>query len=199
MTSNSRPRFRPARESDALDLACLTDSASRGLAAWLWSTMSDRGQSVIEFGRSRIRANTESPLYYKYWTVAEIDGAIAGAVTGRLIPIPYERGDAADLSGAFVPLLELEAVAAGTWYITVVSVYPEFRGQGLGSMLLGKAEEIACASGAGEMSIMVEDANSGALKLYLRYGFTEWTRRTYVPFPGSMDEGDWILLKKKIG
>jgi ribosomal protein S18 acetylase RimI-like enzyme len=81
-------------------------------------------------------------------------------------------GDAADLSGAYMPLLELEAVAAGTWFLNVVSVHPEFRGQGLGSILLSKAEEIACAAGAAQMSIIVEDANRGALKLYLRMVFS---------------------------
>ena len=46
------------------------------------------------------------------------------------------------------------------------------------------------------MSIIVEDANAGALRLYLRHGFAEWARRPYVPFPGSMDKGDWVLLGK---
>jgi ribosomal protein S18 acetylase RimI-like enzyme len=195
---NANVRLRQAQESDALDLACLIDSASRGLALWLWSTLREPGQSAIEVGRHRIRALTASPLYYGAFTVAEIDGAIAGALTGRLIPIPYKRGDSADLPDAFAPVLELEAVAAGSWYLNVISVYPEFRGRGLGSALLSKAEEIARLAEAPQMSLIVEDANAGALKLYLRYGFEEWTRRPYLPFPGSMDEGDWILLKKKI-
>jgi ribosomal protein S18 acetylase RimI-like enzyme len=154
---------------------------------------------VIEIGRSRIRTKTNSPLHYSSWTVAEIDGVIASALTGRSISIPHERADAADLPGVFAPMLELEAVAAGTWYLNVVSVYPEFRGQGLGSIFLRRAEEMARASGAAQMSIIVEDANSGALKLYLRYGLVELARRTYVPFPGSTDEGDWILLTKDLG
>jgi ribosomal protein S18 acetylase RimI-like enzyme len=195
---NANVRFRQAQESDALDLACLIDSASRGLACWLWSTLREPGQGTIEVGRHRIRTLSASPLYYGAFTVAEIDGAIAGALTGRLIPVPYERGDSADLPDVFAPLLELEAVAAGSWYLTVISVYPEFRGQGLGSALLRKAEEIARLTEAPQMSLAVGDANPGALKLYLRHGFEEWTRRPYVPFPGSMDKGDWILLKKEI-
>jgi ribosomal protein S18 acetylase RimI-like enzyme len=191
-------QFRQARESDALDLACLIDSASRGVALWLWSTLRDPGQSAIEVGRHRIRTLTVSPHYYRAFTVAEIDGAVAGALTGRLLPIPYERGDFADLPDAYAPVLELEAVAAGSWYLNVISVYPEFRGRGLGSMLLGKAEEFARLAKAPRMSLIVEEANTGALKLYLRHGFAEWTRRPYLPFPGSMDEGDWLLLKKEV-
>jgi ribosomal protein S18 acetylase RimI-like enzyme len=195
---NPNVRFRQAQEADALDLACLIDSASRGLALWLWSTLREPGQSAIEVGRHRIRVKTASPLYYRAFTVAEIDGAVAGALTGRLLPIPHERGDSADLPDAFAPLLELEAVAAGSWYLNVISVYPEFRGRGLGSALLRKAEEIARVAGAGQMSLVVEEANAGALKLYLRYGFREWSRRPYLPFPGSMEGGDWILLRKEM-
>jgi ribosomal protein S18 acetylase RimI-like enzyme len=195
---NANLRFRQAQESDALDLACLIDSASRGLALWLWSTLREPGQSTIEVGRHRIRTQSASPMYYGAFTVAEIDGALAGALSGRLIPIPYERGDSAGLPDLFAPLLELEAVAAGSWYLNFVSVYPEFRGQGLGSALLSKAGEIARVAEASQMSLIVDEANAGALKLYLRHGFVEWTRLPYISFPGSMDEGDWILLKKEI-
>jgi ribosomal protein S18 acetylase RimI-like enzyme len=191
-------RFRHAREFDVLDLTCLIDSASRGLALWLWSTLRQPGQSSIEVGRNRIRTVTASPLHYRTFTVAEIDGAIAGALTGRLIPLPYKRGDSADLPNVYAPLLELEALAAGTWYLNVVAVYPEFRRQGLGSALLRKAEEIARLADATQISLIVEEANAGAFKLYLRYGFREWARRPYIPFPGSSDEGDWILLRKDI-
>jgi ribosomal protein S18 acetylase RimI-like enzyme len=195
---NASVRFRQAQQSDALDLACLIDSASRGLALWLWSTSREPGQSAIEFGRHRIGTETASPLHYGAFTIAEIDGAIAGALTGRLIPMPYERGDSADLPDVFAPVLELEALAAGSWYLNVMAVYPEFRGRGLGSALLSKAEEIARLANASRMSLLVEEANAGAHKLYLRHGFGEWTRRPYIPFPGSADEGDWILLKKEM-
>jgi GNAT superfamily N-acetyltransferase len=136
-------RFRQARESDALDLACLIDCASRGLALWWWSTLREPGQSSIEVGRHRIRTQTASPLHYGRFTVAEIDGAIAGALTGRLIPVPYEQGDSADLPDILTPVLGLQAVAAGSWYLNIIAVYPEYRGQGLGSALLSRAEEIA--------------------------------------------------------
>jgi len=191
-------RFRQAQESDALDLVCLIDSASRGLALWLWSTRREPGQATIEVARDRIRTQTVSPLHFRTFTIAEIDGVTAGALTGRLIPIPYERGDSADLPDAFGPLLELEAVAAGSWYLNVISVYPEFRGRGIGAALLRKAEKIARLAAATQMSLIVQESNVGALRFYLRYGFGEWARRRYVPFPGSMAEGEWILLKKEI-
>jgi ribosomal protein S18 acetylase RimI-like enzyme len=195
---NTNVRFRRAQESDASDLICLIDGASRGLVLWFWSTLRAPGQATTEVGRNRIRTLAASPLYYGGFIVAEIDGVIAGALTGRPISIPYERGDATDLPDVFAPLLELEAIAAGSWYLTVIAVHPEFRSQGLGSALLRKAEEIARRAEAARISLIVEAVNAGALKLYLRHGFGELARRPYVPFPGSQDEGDWILLGKDI-
>ena len=95
-------------------------------------------------------------------------------------------------------MLELEAIAAGSWYVHILAVHPEFRGRGVGSALLSKAEDIARLAGATRIALIVEEANAGALKLYLRDGFEEWTRRPYIPFPESRDQGDWILLKKEI-
>ena len=197
---NGNLRYRPAQEADALDLACLIDSASRGLVSWFWSTLREPGQSVIEVGRNFIRTKLDSPLYYKAWLVAEIDSAVAGALTGHLIPTPYQGGEDTDIAGAavFAPLIELHAAAAGSWYMTALAVHPEFRGCGLGSSFLIKAEEIAGATGASEISLSVEEANVEAVKFYRRHGFIEWARRPYVPFPGSLDEGDWILLRKQI-
>jgi ribosomal protein S18 acetylase RimI-like enzyme len=195
---NTTVRFRQAQESDASDLICLIDSASRGLVMWLWSTLRGPGQTTTDVGRNRIRTHAASPLYYGAFTVAEIDGACAGALAGRSIPTPYQRGDSADLPEVFAPLLELEAVAAGSWYLTVIAVHAELRGQGVGSALLRKAEDIARAAEARQISLIVEAANAGAHKLYLRHGFGEWTRRLYIPFPGSRDEGDWVLLKKDL-
>lgn len=195
---HSQPQLRQGQRSDAADLACLYDSASRGAALWLWTGLRSPGQSAIEVGRQRILSLTASPTYFANFTVAEVGGTVAGAVTGRLIPIPYSRGDAADLPEVFTPWLELEAVAAGSWYLNVIAVYPEFRGLGIGSMLIGRAEELARAAGASLISLVVEEDNAGAHKLYLRHGFTEWARRRYVPFPGSTDEGDLVLLRKEV-
>jgi ribosomal protein S18 acetylase RimI-like enzyme len=192
------PIYRTAKAYEAPHLAILLDSASRGLAVWLWGTLRGAGQSVLEVGRERIRTKAAFPSHFGNWTVAEIDGEIAGAFLGYTIPNPYEPGDISDLPELYRPTLELEAIAAGTWYLMVIAVFPEYRGKGLGTAMLHKAQDLARAAGAKRMSIMVESANAGAVKLYLRFGFREWARRPYIAFPGSMDDGDWVLLKKDI-
>lgn len=77
-------------------------------------------------------------------------------------------------------------------------MYPEFRGRGLGAALLSQPEHTARRADAPLISLIVEEANAGALKLYLRHGFAEWTRRPHLAFPGSNGEGDWIMLRMEI-
>jgi ribosomal protein S18 acetylase RimI-like enzyme len=192
------PTFRPARISDASNLAILIDSAARGLVAWLWTSLRNPGQSILEVGRNRILANIGSPSHFSNWTVAEIDGEVVGALTGFVVPEPDKSRDVSDLPEAFGPMLELEALAVGTWYLMAISVFPEHRGRGFGTALLVEAENMARHSGVRQISLIVETANTEALKLYIRYGFRERARRPYLPFPGSTDEGDWLLMVKDI-
>ncbi len=63
---------------------------------------------------------------------------------------------------------------------------------------MGRVGAIAQPSGASRMSIVVEDANAGALKLNMRCDSVEQARRPYVPLPGSRDTGHWLMLEKTI-
>ncbi len=191
-------KFRGATINDADHLVALLDAASRRLASWYWSTMSEPGQSYFEVGRNRIRTKTESPTYFKNWLIAELDGRIAGALNGYYIAKPYDPGDISELPDIYTPMIELEAVAEGTWYLQVASVYREFRGKRIGTAMLSKAEAIARSSGANRLSLMVESANKDAHRLYERFGFTDWASRPFIPFPGSSDKGDWILMGKDV-
>ena len=139
--------LRPAVSSDASDLAILLDAASRRLVSYLWSGMAVSGQSVFEVGRARIRMNTQSPSYYANWQVAELDGQVAGGLAGYVMDDPYDLAIADEYPAAFRPMFELEAVAAGTWYLQVVALFAEYRGLGLGQRLLDRADFSGTASG----------------------------------------------------
>jgi ribosomal protein S18 acetylase RimI-like enzyme len=190
--------FRPAQAKDALHLACLYDAASRGLAAWSWNQIAEPGQSLIEVGRHRIAGNPDHVSHFSSWIVAETDGSVAGAILGFRIPDPYDAGDMTGITEIHRPILELEAIAAGTWFIMAISVFAEFRGRGIGKQLLEHTIEKAQASGATNASILVESVNADAYRLYRRLGFVDWVRRPYYAFPGSRDSGEWILLRRSM-
>ncbi|MFO0992630.1 MAG: GNAT family N-acetyltransferase [Hyphomicrobiales bacterium] len=191
--------LRPATREDAVDLAILMDMASRGLVSWLWSTIAEPGQSALEVGRERLRDRADLPSHYQRWFVAERDGEVAGGFAGYVVPDPYDAGDVSDLPDVYGPLLELEALAAGSWFLMAIAVYPDFRRHGLGSRLLEEAIAAARQSSVEQVSLTVSTVNDTARRLYERHGFRESARRRAIGFPGSGDIGDWMLLSQKVG
>lgn len=191
--------LRPATRKDAVDLAILMDMASRGLLNWFWSTLAEPGQSALEVGRDRILNRSDVPSHYSRWCVAEQDGAIAGGYAGYVVPKPYDPGDVSELPDVYAPLLELEALAAGSWFLIAIAVYPEFRKQGLGSVLLKSAIGEAQRFEAQKIALTVSTANETALQLYEDHGFEELARRQAVAFPSSGEIGQWMLLSRSFG
>jgi ribosomal protein S18 acetylase RimI-like enzyme len=58
------------------------------------------------------------------------------------------------------------------YFLSNLAVYQEYRGQGVGTGLLEKAEEVAKAMGGlKKLSLYVEVDNPGAIRLYEKYGF----------------------------
>jgi ribosomal protein S18 acetylase RimI-like enzyme len=128
--------------------------------------------------------------------IAEIEGEIAGALIGYPIDDPVDPRALAEAPAIIRPLAELEAKAPGHWYVNVLAVFPEFRGQGIGSALLDEAERLGGRSGTKGMAIIVSSANEGAFRLYERHGYAVRERRPIEPFPGYRRGGDWVLLTK---
>ena len=188
--------FRPGRPQDSSDLAILHDSASRRVCSWYWSTMAKPGQSWLEVGRERIRNQTELDNHHRHWHVAERQGQgeTLGALFGFSVPDPYDRLDLNEVQALLRPMYELEIVAKGCWLLQAVALFPEHQGKGYGPALIGQACEVARAAGHQRIVLQVESPNEGAIALYRKCGFAEWERRIYVPFPGSDDSGDWILM-----
>ena len=60
----------------------------------------------------------------------------------------------------------------GDYYISNVAVYPEFRGKGIGKVLMLKAEELAEQSGARRVALDVEKDNENAIRIYKRLGYS---------------------------
>lgn len=193
---SSTLRMRTATPQDAADLAILLDMASRGLVSWVWSKLVRPGQSPLELGRNRILAHPDIPSHYANWTIAEAGPDLVGAFAGYVVPVPYEPGDVSGLPDVYGPLLELESIAAGSWFVMALAVYPEFRRRGFGAALLAAAMRAARNSGVSQMTLTVSTENWSAFELYRRDGFVEVARRRALPYQESGDDGAWVLLSK---
>ena len=189
--------IRAAIPRDAADMAALVDIAGHGLPAWLWGGAVKRGEafSAFEVGRSRALRD-EGAFSWRNAQMAEFDNDTAGLLVGYREPDEPEDEDLADIDPILRPLFELEALAASTWYINVLAVYAEYRGKGVGSALIGEAERLGRAANATGLSLIMQDDNGEALKVYERHGFTTAAARPYVRFAPGSSAKNWLLMTK---
>jgi ribosomal protein S18 acetylase RimI-like enzyme len=78
----------------------------------------------------------------------------------------------------------LDTIPERDFYLQGIAVEPEFRGAGLGSLLMDDVEARALASGSTRLSLDVAAKNKGARKLYGRRGMiesSEWPSPRFLP------------------
>ena len=189
------PPFRPATPDDAAALTDLVHFASEGLALHVWTRIAGAGGDPWQIGRERARRETGSFSYRNAVVVEEPAGQVAAALIGYALPDAPEP-ISQDMPPMFVPLQELENLAPGTWYVNVLAAYPEHRGKGYGRALLGIADRIAANEKRPGLSIIVSDANAGAMRLYQRCGYREQARRAKVKEDWIAPGTDWVLMVK---
>lgn len=191
-------KIRPAHPADASDMAVLVDIAGHGLAAFFWgrSRSETDPDSVLEVGRSRALRD-EGSFSWRNAFMAELDDRVAGMLTGYRQPDKMDDDDLDELDPLIRPLVELESMAPSTWYVNVLATHAEFRRQGIGSALMTKAEDLARAEGTSGLSVIVEDSNTGARRLYERHGYTLEAERPYVPFGERSHSKFWQLLVRQ--
>ena len=190
--------FRSATEDDCTELALMLDVAGRRLPSYLWSQEVGQGQSYFEYGREAIRTDANRNSYFKNWLVAESQSKFVGAFFGFSVEDPYPEIDLDAVPECFRPCIELERVASGCWLLQVIAILPQYRGKGLARQLLDKAESVARDSGTNRIALQVEEVNEIAFNTYMRNGYIEVDRRPYIPFPGSDDTGEYVLMWKEL-
>lgn len=189
--------IRPARKSDASEIALLTNIAVHGGLSQRWAADEAARDTYdpIEIGRLTALAD-DAPFTWRNASMAECDGEIVGMLMG------YREPDMAeplpdDLAPFLLPIYQLEAEAAGCWYIAMLGVHFKWRSRGIGSRLLDVAEAKAAETRARGLALISEDINTGAVRLYERRGFSVRAKRKMVRFPGGGPQGeDWLLMVK---
>jgi ribosomal-protein-alanine N-acetyltransferase len=79
--------------------------------------------------------------------------------------------------------------------IATIAVAPEFRGKGLGGMMMRWILEEAARQGCSSVVLSVRESNLTAIRLYRRFGFAELDRRKrYYRLP----EEDAIIMIKTV-
>jgi ribosomal protein S18 acetylase RimI-like enzyme len=186
--------IRPATRDDARAIAALFQISSDGVADYVWSLLRDEypGLSLIEIGERRY-AREDTDFSYENCIVAEDAGRVVGMLHSFAMPDTLEPPPD-DMDPVLRPYAELEIAAS--LYISGLALEPDYRGRGLGTRFLEIACERARDVGLKQLSLIVFEANEGALRLYKREGFTERDRRKIVPHPMIHYTGDAILMAR---
>ncbi|MFJ7511219.1 GNAT family N-acetyltransferase [Peribacillus simplex] len=166
--------IRKATPEDAEKSAILTRLAIKEIAEVLTGeTEEERVLSVLAdlFRKSGNRISYENTF------VSEHDGQVSGLI------IAYHGKDAESLDEPIVkqlrmkmkdPSLTLDKEAEmKDFYLDTVSVDPNFQGKGIGSALIQYIEGYAKNKGYPRVSLVVENENEGANRLYSRLGYIE--------------------------
>ena len=190
--------IRSASPSDCSDLVILADTATRGLSSFLWQQRASPGQSVFEVGRNAILNNGDEATHLSNWKVAKISDRIAGGLNSYELKSDAGSVQAGEVGLVLEPVQSLKNLAAGTYYLSVVSVFEAFRGNSIGRSLLEYGERLAAQQGCTRLSLLVGSFNGAAKKLYEEVGYQDWERREFVPFLGSDPAGEWVLMGKDL-
>ena len=188
---------RPATKADATDIALLVNIATHGGIGigWAHADGIDDAYDPAEMGRLEMLKDDE--FGWRNVTMATTDdGEITGMLLGYLEP-EQKRRVPADTMAFMVPILELEYEAVSTWFISMLGVHIGWRGKGVGSALLDVAESKQAASHARGLSLIVEDVNVDARRLYERRGFAVRDQRPMGRYPtGDAPGKNWLLMVK---
>ena len=183
--------LRDARREDAGEIAKLFLISSDGLAEYIWSRIDAPGQSLAQIGAGRY-AREGVAFSYENCMIAERNGTIVGMLHGFEMP---ESDGAVEEDPVLHPYSALED--AGSYYVSGIALFPDHRGQGIGTALLDAAHERTKTLSLPRTSLVCFEQNEGAMRLYQRFGYQEIARRPLVPHPMlHYKEGDAALLVK---
>jgi ribosomal protein S18 acetylase RimI-like enzyme len=82
--------------------------------------------------------------------------------------------------------------------VNVLATFPEFRRRGLGTALLGIAEQKGREQGAPALSVIVASENEPAARLYEAAGYEALGAEPIFAFPECPQGGDWVLMVKPL-
>lgn len=193
--------IRAAHAGDTMALAELAVLAGHGLFEIFYGGLVP-GLSTLE---TVVRHRIEWPGGFsetKRWRVAE---DATGTTLGALNSFPHEVFESANpdplVAGrvaAVDALTELEAEAAGTYYVNMIAVFPERRSGGVGRLLMDEAERLARQQGFAQMALCTFEADSRLVEFYERQGYRITKTKPIAPHPHLEHSGSWALLTKTL-
>lgn len=189
----SSVKFRPAEKTDCPMIASLYKISSDGVADYIWTKLAEPGEDILEVGQRRYER--ENTLFsYQNCTLATINDTIVGMLVA--FPMLVDTAAEPEEDPVLAPYSQLEK--DNSYYICGVAIFPDYRGQGIGTKLMRLAETHAITKGFTKLSLIVFEQNQGAKRLYDRLDYREINREAIVSHPLIHYSGDAILMLKEM-
>ena len=181
--------FRPAVRADAREIARLFQISSEGCADYIWSTIAQPGEELLEVGASRY-ARDGVNFSYQNCLIAEAEEQVIGMMHSYVMrddpeAVPETDPVLAAYAGMEVP---------DTLYISSLALHEGWRNLGLGQQFLAYARERCRELELGGLSLIDYAANTGALRFYQRHGFQIVKTCQITPHPLIRVTGEAYLM-----
>lgn len=180
--------FRPAKKSECRTIAELYSISSDGVSDYIWTKLANPDEHILDVGTRRYEQE-DSVFSYHNCTIVEINNKIAGMLVAY--PMHVDPGYIEE-DPVLAPVNKLEE--DDSYYICGMALFPEYRGKGIGTRLLKKAEEDCARAALRKLSLVCFEQNTNAMSLYLKNGYREIARETIVPHPLIHYTGDALLM-----
>ncbi len=163
--------IRSATKADCLAIAELALMAGDGIPGYFWAESQQPGESLEQAG-AELAASETANFSYRNAHIAWVGNEIGGMLLAYRLPAAENNDENPNEFAEFVrPLVELEQCVPESFYINMLATYPQYRGQGIGTALMGLIDRLALDVGCELASIEVFDINQTALKLYRQLGY----------------------------
>jgi ribosomal protein S18 acetylase RimI-like enzyme len=188
--------FRSAGPDDIEELVDLMLVSSWGGIRAAWDRARSPHQTWRDRGRSEL-SDADGEIGYARFVVAETDGRLAGMVLLNMV------GDTHRLSVNEAPPTERPALglireARNSLFIRELATAEWARGKGLATEMIELSERVAAGNAVERVTLIVNDANGPAEKLYLKLGYAGCAEAPSLGHPRFPDGSRLILMEKRL-
>jgi len=184
-------KFRPARRSDARDIARLFQISSEGASDYIWSQLAAPGEALLDVGERRY-ARDDVDFSWQNCIVAEAEDRVVGMMHSyamRENPEPTPSTDP-----VLAPYADMEV--PDSLYISSLALHEGWRNRGLGVQFLEHAQARADQTALNGLSLIDYAANTGARRFYERHGFRIIKTCQVTPHPLIRVTGEAYLMHR---
>ena len=190
--------IRRATLTDALSCARLLSMASHGMAEAVFRDLIPGQTTEQIIADRRIKPEGKAASYRNWWVAEGSHGEVAGGMNAYPLDGSWQsaRDDLLTEERLRVlrPMIELDAEAAGSYFINILAVFPEYRHAGIARRLIELACNEARKAGMAAVSLATFEDDARLIDYYLGIGFRVAASRPLEPHECLLSAGNLVMM-----